>query len=149
MVAEEEPAQLDELLVLLEVAHSVRQRLDSRAKELTGLTLAQAAVLSRIAVTGDSPSVSSIAAAASRASHTVTGTLKQLERSRLVVRRQDSQGDRRRVLVSLTPAGADKLRAFRQATAALIKPLGYSARTEQEKARLAEAVRTLAELLSE
>lgn len=104
---------IGELLKLLDLSHRLQTVLDTRCLELYGLSLQQLLALSHIEANGEM-TVSHLAEQLSRSNHTVTSLLDRLEQRRLVERRRDLQGDRRRVWVRATPLGKEKAAAFRR-----------------------------------
>ena len=78
-----------QLLTLLNFAHLLRQMLSSRALELTGLTLHQVLILCEIDMSGGRAAISDLAAALSRASHTITAMVNTLETRGLVAHQRD------------------------------------------------------------
>ncbi len=104
-----------DMFTVLDLAHALRRLLDARAREATGLTLEQCIALYHLGQSGSDLTITELAAAVSRANHTVTAVVDKLTREGLAVRRRDPSRDRRLVLVHITPEGAAKLQAFSDA----------------------------------
>ncbi len=101
-----------DVFTVLDLAHALRRVLDAHAQETTGLTLEQCVALYHIEQSASEMTITELAAAVSRANHTVTALVDKLAREGLVVRRRDPARDRRLVLVNITPEGTAKTRAF-------------------------------------
>ena len=143
----EKPTGVEECLLLLDIAHHVRQLLTSQTRELIGLTLEQAVVLCCIEKHHSTVTIADIAETVSRTSHTVTGTINVLEKRGLVSRSRNSGGDRRRVLVSLTKEGYSRLEAYRGAASIIMQPLLLASGRADAEQRFSEAIATLSALL--
>lgn len=117
---EREP-RLDEVLAFLEAAHRLRGLLDERAQEITGVTLQQALVLCVIDLLGGQATISQLAERLQRVNHTVTARVKRLELHGLVQRGRNVGQDRRYTWVRVTPEGAARLAAYRQAAGEIIE----------------------------
>lgn len=87
--------------------------MDRNSREWAGLTLGQIQALCYIEGAGGEATISEIAASLSRVNHTVTGIVDHLEREGLAIRRRDLSEDRRKVWVAITPAGTERVNAFR------------------------------------
>ncbi|MBI4312204.1 MAG: winged helix-turn-helix transcriptional regulator [Chloroflexi bacterium] len=128
---------LTQLCDLLDTAHTLQASLGREARIQTGLRLEQLVVLFRIESSGGNITVSQLAAANSRASHTMTSMVTNLEKAGLVVRERQEKGDRRQVWVRLTPEGEAKTEAFRCSTEAIIASVLSSVTDEELLDRLA------------
>lgn len=113
-------AMLERVLMFLDQVHGFATRVSDTALESTGLTLHHASLIHRLGAAGGRATVSELADALQRASHTVTRRLDALERDGLVVRARFGTGDRRKVLVRLTAKGAKKLTELRSSWTAVL-----------------------------
>ena len=136
-----------QILELLDLAHRLRNILSNRTQELIGLSLEQAALLSRLAASGGQNTVTALAIESRRTSHTITAMVDILEREDLVVRQRNNAADRRQVWVVLTALGTAKVQAVRQTGAELIEPLLAGSLDDPIEERLEEALRPLRALL--
>ncbi|WP_433632856.1 MarR family winged helix-turn-helix transcriptional regulator [Nocardia sp. CA-120079] len=137
----EEIAQAaDALFVAMRRARSVG------AEQIGGLSLAQVALLEPLAGEADIP-VGRLASNADVSVPTATRMLQQLEAKGVVVRRRSPE-DERRVLVSLTDDGAERLALLR--TRLRERQLrAYEAFMPGERVQLVTLLRRLAELVSD
>ena len=140
-------AQMSQILELLDLAHRLRYILNSRTQELIGLSVEQAALLSRLAEAGGRNTVTALATESRRTSHTVTAMVDNLERQSLVVRRRNHTTDRRQVWVVLTALGASKMQELQQAGHELIAPLLVGSIHDPIEQKLEEALGPLRALL--
>lgn len=140
-VTGEEIAQAaDALFVAMRRARSVG------AEQIGGLSLAQVALLEPLAGEADIP-VGRLARNAEVSVPTATRMLQQLEAKGVVVRRRSPE-DERRVLVSLTDDGAERLALLR--TRLRERQLrAYEAFMPGERVQLVRLLRRLAELVSD
>jgi len=138
---------MGQCLLLLDIAHHLRLFLTDQTRELTGLTLEQAVVLCCINKHHSVVTISDIATAVSRTNHTITGMINILVKRGLVSRRQDSAGDRRRVLLSLTDEGKARLETYQKVASTVIEPLLLASGSTDAEERLSQAIATLAALL--
>lgn len=140
-VTGEEIAQAADALFI-----AMRRARSAGAEQIGGLSLAQVALLEPLAGEADIP-VGRLASNADVSVPTATRMLQQLEAKGVVVRRRSPE-DERRVLVSLTDDGAERLALLR--TALRERQLnGYAAFTPTERVQLVTLLRRLAELVSD
>ena len=97
-----------DLMRLLDVFHELHQSLDRQARKIAGMPFAQLSLLERLSDRRTSATITDLAGLSGRANHSVTTLVDALERKKLVTRSK-AKVDRRQVMVSLTPAGADLL----------------------------------------
>ncbi|MBM3945564.1 MAG: MarR family transcriptional regulator [SAR202 cluster bacterium] len=112
MLAEKErgapgTTEVKQLLQVLSVGQAVYERFDALSRR-HGMTLAQAAVLLAVKEQDGAVTVSVLAKQLRRQSHTLTELVDALQKNGLVDRRRD-QVDRRKVWISLTPSGLQRL----------------------------------------
>lgn len=112
---------VEDYLLLIETGHAVQQELNRRSLDACGLTLQQAIVLSQIDASKGRATISQLAFALGRASHSISGMINALEDAGFVDRER-SNGDRRQVHVSLAAEGKRCLAAFKQASPNLVSP---------------------------
>ena len=131
-----EASQVNRLVSVLNLGQAVYERFDAQSKSLGGMTLAQAALLGAFQAHESALTISELARRLLKASHTVTGLVDALEASGHVTRQRDSI-DRRKVGVSLTPAGRRRQAAYSQATGQGLS--GVAGREDAFMATLSEA----------
>ncbi|MFI7665375.1 MarR family winged helix-turn-helix transcriptional regulator [Nocardia sp. NPDC049526] len=125
---------------------AMRRARSAGAEQIGGLSLAQVALLEPLAGEMDIP-VGRLASNADVSVPTATRMLQQLEAKGVVVRRRSPE-DERRVLVSLTDDGAERLALLR--TRLRERQLrSYEAFMPSERVQLVTLLRRLAELVSE
>jgi DNA-binding MarR family transcriptional regulator len=115
-----------------------------RAERRSGLTLSQLTVLGRLD-RGGPAGISDLAAGERVRPQSMAATVAELTEQGLVARAQDP-GDGRRVMISMTPAGDDALRADRRRREGWLAEAIERDLTERERRVLAEAVAVLARL---
>ena len=111
---------IQHVFTLLDVIHALRQRLTRVSQRLTGLTLQQCLLLSAVERKGGRLTVTELANAISRATHTVTASADKLERLGLVTRQHERSNDRRRVWLEITTEGSAKVSEFHEGVAKLL-----------------------------
>lgn len=125
---------------------AMRRARSAGAEQIGGLSLAQVVLLEPLAGEADIP-VGRLASNADVSVPTATRMLQQLEAKGVVVRRRSPE-DERRVLVSLTDDGAERLALLR--TRLRERQLNaYAAFTPTERVQLVSLLRRLAELVSD
>ncbi|WP_433526336.1 MarR family winged helix-turn-helix transcriptional regulator [Nocardia pseudovaccinii] len=125
---------------------AMRRARSAGAEQIGGLSLAQVALLEPLAGEADIP-VGRLASNADVSVPTATRMLQQLEAKGVVVRRRSPE-DERRVLVSLTDDGAERLALLR--TRLRERQLrAYEAFMPSERVQLVTLLRRLAELVSD
>ncbi|WP_245567260.1 MarR family winged helix-turn-helix transcriptional regulator [Nocardia vinacea] len=125
---------------------AMRRARSAGAEQIGGLSLAQVVLLEPLAGEADIP-VGRLASNADVSVPTATRMLQQLEAKGVVVRRRSPE-DERRVLVSLTDDGAERLALLR--TRLRERQLrAYTAFTPTERVQLVTLLRRLAELVSD
>ncbi|MFE5486484.1 MarR family winged helix-turn-helix transcriptional regulator [Streptomyces sp. NPDC056527] len=137
--AEEIARAADALFVAMRRARS------AGAEQIGGLSLAQVALLEPLASEADLP-VGRLAGDADVSVPTATRMLQQLEAKGIVVRRRSPE-DERRVLVSLTEEGAERLTLLRTRLRER-QTRAYEAFTPTERVLLVTLVRRLTELVA-
>lgn len=105
------------------------------------LTPPQYAVMKTIDSCQNSITVTALAEATHQVMPTITGILNRLEERGLVIRRR-SPTDRRTLLISVTPAGADLLREFSQTIRVGVKSL-LSEISPADRQHLLQVIRAL------
>ncbi|MEV6334754.1 MarR family transcriptional regulator [Nocardia vinacea] len=125
---------------------AMRRARSAGAEQIGGLSLAQVVLLEPLAGEADIP-VGRLASNADVSVPTATRMLQQLEAKGVVIRRRSPE-DERRVLVSLTDDGAERLDLLR--TRLRERQLrAYEAFTPTERVQLVTLLRRLAELVSD
>ncbi len=137
------------LNAFLNMSHSLREGLNRRAKELIGLTLEQVLLLCRIDLLGGRATISSLASANHRASHTVSGMVQDLARLGLASKSRPLSDDRRQVQVFLTPQGRAKVELYRASIEHLLGPVFSSNGSPELAAELDRLILALEELLKD
>ncbi|MGW2646296.1 MarR family winged helix-turn-helix transcriptional regulator [Streptomyces sp. NPDC001393] len=140
VAAEELARAADALFVAMRRARS------AGAEHFGGLSLAQVSLLEPLAAETDIP-VGRLASSADVSVPTATRMLQQLETKGVVVRRRSPE-DERRVLVSLTDDGAERL-ALLRARLRERQTRAYEAFTPTERVQLVTLLRRLTELVSD
>ncbi|PXX71619.1 MarR family transcriptional regulator [Nocardia tenerifensis] len=127
------------LLTLQRATHATLQELAAQMVDLD-VTDSEANALANLAE-GDGRTVSELGAAIGIRPTTLTGVLDRLERKDLITR-GTRRGDRRAVLIELTPAGTAAAKAVRQAMVELEGRLleGLSARAIADTRRVLKAL---------
>ncbi|MCH8087845.1 MAG: MarR family transcriptional regulator [Chloroflexi bacterium] len=133
-------------MAFLDFAHRLRLLADTAAQDHAGLTLEQAVVLCKIDLAGGEATMSQLAAALGRATHTVTARVDTLERRGLAVRNRKSSGDRRQVWVSLTPEGAKRLESYRSSRDGILESV-FVGDSEEAVAQLRQLIAGMGPLL--
>ncbi|KUN06024.1 hypothetical protein AQI95_14000 [Streptomyces yokosukanensis] len=124
---------------------AMRRARSAGAEHVGGLSLAQVSLLEPLASETDIP-VGRLASSADVSVPTATRMLQQLEAKGIVARRR-SPADERRVLVSLTDDGADRLAALRSRLRER-QTRAYEAFTPAERVLLVTLLRRLTELVA-
>ncbi|MEV2219956.1 MarR family transcriptional regulator [Nocardia vinacea] len=125
---------------------AMRRARSAGAEQIGGLSLAQVVLLEPLAAEADIP-VGRLASNADVSVPTATRMLQQLEAKGVVVRRRSPE-DERRVLVSLTDDGAERLALLR--TRLRERQLrAYEAFMPTERVQLVTLLRRLTELVSD
>ncbi|MFC3571996.1 MarR family winged helix-turn-helix transcriptional regulator [Streptomyces yaanensis] len=122
----------------------MRRARSAGAEHFDGLSLAQVALLEPLATETDIP-VGRLASSADVSVPTATRMLQQLETKGIVVRRRSFE-DERRVLVSLTGEGAERLTLLRSRLRER-QTRAYQAFTPTERALLVSLLQRLTELV--
>ncbi|ULR48544.1 MarR family winged helix-turn-helix transcriptional regulator [Streptomyces deccanensis] len=125
---------------------AMRRARSAGAERIGGLSLAQVALLEPLATETDIP-VGHLASSADVSVPTATRMLQQLERKGIVVRRRSPE-DERRVLVGLTPEGAEVLATLRSRLRER-QLRAYEAFTPAERTQLVSLLRRLTGLVSD
>ena len=131
------------LLEILDFAHHLRLSLNGQARSVAGITIEQAIILCRVDELGGRCSVSELASEVRRANHTITGGVDNLEKRGLLIRSRDWPYDRRRVTISVTQEGIDKITTFRNQSAGMLESLLFSTSQEETEARLDRIIANL------
>ncbi|MFF3915928.1 MarR family winged helix-turn-helix transcriptional regulator [Streptomyces sp. NPDC001852] len=140
-VAAEQLAQAADALFV-----AMRRARSAGAEHFGGLSLAQVSLLEPLATETDIP-VGRLASSADVSVPTATRMLQQLEAKGVVVRRRSPE-DERRVLVSLTDDGAERLTLLR-ARLRERQSRAYEAFTPAERTQLVTLLRRLTELVAD
>ncbi|GGN57842.1 transcriptional regulator [Streptomyces albiflavescens] len=125
---------------------AMRRARSTGAEHFGGLSLAQVALLEPLAAETDIP-VGRLASSADVSVPTATRMLQQLETKGIVVRRRSPE-DERRVLVSLTDEGAERLALLRSRLRER-QTRAYEAFTPTERVQLVTLLHRLTELVSD
>ncbi|GAB2731288.1 MarR family winged helix-turn-helix transcriptional regulator [Kitasatospora kifunensis] len=138
-------AGFEELAEAADTLFLAMRKARSRGADAGGLSLAQMALLDPLSLGGDLP-VGQLASAAGVSVPTATRMLQQLETKGIVTRRRSPE-DERRVLISLTEEGVERLTRLREQRRER-QALGYAAFAPAERAQLAEQLNRLAEIIN-
>lgn len=146
---DDEWPRLAEVLAFLDMAHRLRWLLNERAREITGVTLQQSLVLCVIDFLGGEATISQLAERLQRVNHTITARVMRLEQHGLVRRDRNAGQDRRHTWVRVTPEGAARLAAYRQAAGEIIKAAFSDPPAQGEGKSFRQVLSVLQELLGD
>ncbi|MBF6456130.1 MarR family winged helix-turn-helix transcriptional regulator [Nocardia cyriacigeorgica] len=143
-VGEVDAEQIAQTVDALFVA--IRRARSAGAQQFGGLSLPQVALLEPLMDEPDLP-VGRLATSADVSVPTATRMLQQLEAKGIVVRRRSAE-DERRVLISLTDAGAERVASLRKRLRER-QARAYETFTSDERAQLVDLLRRLTRLVTE
>ncbi len=107
---------------LLDLAHTTRQELNTKAKEVAGMSISQVTILSYIDLAGGKATISQLADMTQRVPHTITAKVNWLHEHGFVSKTRDPD-DRRIIWVRVTAQGSRRLAAYRAGAAEILSSI--------------------------